>query len=772
MLGDIPAMLAALNEASEHALAAGRKTLADDCRIFEIGFWLRQHGNPAKAREVQSRRSRSFASDLPGRNAAGIINGLIDLEWRLSGHQPADAAITALLDATRKEAACHVRLTVTATLLSVLSGNGLQSYAEELVELLIAGFERLPDAIARSVYPLILREQRSACQLGERLRRRLVELVLLPEQPTSMLGIQASPSDHAWAGIAHAHLLRCIGCHAEARLLTERAAGYFNSVQSLTGLREIWYLQALLNAVRIPAAAVPNVLARFDGEPAALRDMIAIEQAELASRIGARDTARAWMGYVDLQRLRGWPSHYRPRALLTTAMLSRDAATKQNLFTEAEACYRELEDQRGVDFCRKLLGQINIFQPPSNSQVVWSANHYQKVLITRQAVETFYANLELKAAWENETVPWMLVKALSESPERLADWGFDTLMAIGAPGDRVIETDHLGPAALPWEFARFGPKEKMSSELLYRGVQNERYPVQWLQQGLRILGFEPGPVDGIVGPRTQEAYRQLRQQLGQEALNPHDRKQVIRERLAQIQQGSDAPGKQRLAKFRQRPRAVILQASVDSQQASRRGLWFSGSPLAKVYEDCGFECRIFQGEDMDSVLIDEGKRHPPDLVHIYAPYAESRSSGDVGPDFGCKLQAHKPRAGAFVTVPIPLLILDGPGEPEPAERMRQIMLRNASGTLFAQRLDCPNVLAFGLASEPNLLLLRQVLEGLRRGNSLRMIYHGLTKNNPEIGFEDLKFLLGSNGPNGSLAAALWTADPDLSVPLGWYREQS
>jgi len=42
----------------------------------------------------------------------------------------------------------------------------------------------------------------------------------------------------------------------------------------------------------------------------------------------------------------------------------------------------------------------------------------------------------------------------------------------------------------------------------------QRYDVRWLQQSLQELGYDPGPIDGIMGPRTQAAVAAFQQNSG------------------------------------------------------------------------------------------------------------------------------------------------------------------------------------------------------------------------------------------------------------------
>ena len=41
-----------------------------------------------------------------------------------------------------------------------------------------------------------------------------------------------------------------------------------------------------------------------------------------------------------------------------------------------------------------------------------------------------------------------------------------------------------------------------------------KYDVRWVQQGLQQLGFDSGPIDGIMGPRTQMAISAFQQAHG------------------------------------------------------------------------------------------------------------------------------------------------------------------------------------------------------------------------------------------------------------------
>lgn len=51
--------------------------------------------------------------------------------------------------------------------------------------------------------------------------------------------------------------------------------------------------------------------------------------------------------------------------------------------------------------------------------------------------------------------------------------------------------------------------QTIAPELFGTPQITQTYDVRWLQTGLKTLGYDPGPIDGIMGPRTTAAIKQF-----------------------------------------------------------------------------------------------------------------------------------------------------------------------------------------------------------------------------------------------------------------------
>ena len=56
--------------------------------------------------------------------------------------------------------------------------------------------------------------------------------------------------------------------------------------------------------------------------------------------------------------------------------------------------------------------------------------------------------------------------------------------------------------------------QKIAPELAAPTPQETKYDVRWLQQSLESLGYDPGPIDGVMGPRTQAAIVEFQRNSG------------------------------------------------------------------------------------------------------------------------------------------------------------------------------------------------------------------------------------------------------------------
>lgn len=80
----------------------------------------------------------------------------------------------------------------------------------------------------------------------------------------------------------------------------------------------------------------------------------------------------------------------------------------------------------------------------------------------------------------------------------------------GSPGNPIPANGPVPPRPIPDGQPQGG--QSMATDLLRRGARGDR--VRQLQQFLKDQGIDPGPIDGIFGPRTERAVRSFQQQAG------------------------------------------------------------------------------------------------------------------------------------------------------------------------------------------------------------------------------------------------------------------
>lgn len=98
----------------------------------------------------------------------------------------------------------------------------------------------------------------------------------------------------------------------------------------------------------------------------------------------------------------------------------------------------------------------------------------------------------------------------------------------------------------------------------------------------------------------------------------------------------------------------------------------------------------------------------------------------------------------------PLLILDGPGPETPHEHMRQIILRNAAGTLLASQTRFSNIIGLPLEEE-----------ACMKPDGYMAFFQALTQQKTFL--ESLQAFADSSDLDIARRLALWSADPDLTL---------
>lgn len=795
MLYDIYAASAALADARGLFMKAGETSRAASCHASEAAFWLHLHGNFARASRALDQRKRSVYGITDRDDPDALPEKLLELELVMRSENPPTAPydFSSLIDEAEQSTRLYDRVNCAMTLFSVLEPPALEKHCNRLARLLIDAFEQMPDSLARANYPWLLRNLRHRIKLDRGLEQSLVDLVSIPDAPELLFGREAGASDGAWAALAQGYLLRFIGRVDKAGKMADLAEHHFSRIGSLSGLREVWHLNAECER-RVPTA---DDFQAYRGQASYLDFVVSVEQAEHSIERNDIDSAEQWMHEVDLKRLYELPTHFAPRAMVVLAKLAQARANGKSveaLLLRAEKAYESLADHRNAAQCRADLDRLrkgtitNIDSVGSKwkSQIstgtgnipvhddietAWPLFPRQVLSLSEtpawiDALAEFGSavsppSLRKKILRQHETAPFELIEAAAKHPNLLAGPVFEHLAATelspGSPCDLAISADALTGAGIPWELARLNHDTWSAHHfrLLYRTVRNSDYRIQWLQRALRVAADSSLAVDGLWGPQTAAALYSFRQQTGIE-----DERKLKRELGSAFRQRRKA---------QEPPMAIILQSTTEQQRSGQRGIQFVGSMLPRLYEKLGFRCQIFFGLDLPGFFSEWQHGDLPALIHIYAPYVDSPSLGGVLPDFGDVYTQHsKLRAGNARERPnefrVPLIILDGPAELEPSEHMLQIFLRNAAATLLALDPSFPNILGLGLDHQTDLRAMEKLLAAILEGKSFRDIYFNLVKDGPVQEAEGLN-MDNLFQATGKLAPALWSADPDLSILL-------
>jgi hypothetical protein len=362
-LADIHGYVAAIEDAIGLFLRANHSAQATYCQNMYAAFWLRHHGNFERARRALDEYARSVhsatANDDPQALHDNVIRFEIDLRSNLGSSAPMDEYIHAsLLEEAERSSKPHNRIEAALALFAHLTPGSLSESAARIASLLIDSFERMPDALARANYPWLLRDVRHQVTLDSKLVDWIEALIVIREPTSELLGQKTTDTDRAWASLAHAHLLRFIGRSNAARPMVEFAENCFRRLRSLTGLREVWHLNASCGWRRHR----PDELQPFHGKAETLQMFIAVEQAEHA--VLSKDFARAndWMTHIDIQPIFELPTNFAPRAKIILAELAQvgvrhDSAV--DLFQNARKAFESLGDQRSAYACNQAIQSLS-----------------------------------------------------------------------------------------------------------------------------------------------------------------------------------------------------------------------------------------------------------------------------------------------------------------------------------------------------------------------------------------------------------------------------
>jgi tetratricopeptide (TPR) repeat protein len=292
----------------------------------------------------------------------------------------------------------------------------------------------------------------------------------------------------------------------------------------------------------------------------------------------------------------------------------------------------------------------------------------------------------------------------------------------------------------PWEFffLRTAQRRFAFRDATTEPSHNES--IRWVQLCLAKAGYEV-VVDGIYGPQTARALKAFATAMAVEGTVA-----AVRPRLRGLDVHSDSLSA---------PMILIVQRNLEEERLSARGHGAFGIELEFVYRRYGFESlrtpRIDPAEFGAMLLAIR-----PAVIHIVSGFFSD--GGDVFLDLGRKDSAP---TGALLSAARldsllrgwprhlmhPLIVLEAVRPPDPAERFRQLLLRNMfAAQLFANgKVRGVLGVGFGVTPEP---AVRTLAAGLSERRSLRELYTALL---------DAEF----TPPPSMLPASLFTTDPDL-----------
>lgn|GEM_PF-917879 len=322
-----------------------------------------------------------------------------------------------------------------------------------------------------------------------------------------------------------------------------------------------------------------------------------------------------------------------------------------------------------------------------------------------------------------------LVEPLAYSRESLLAHLRDSLAPLGAlPGPYLeVRTSRGALASIPWEAVLPGAAYRT---IYRRPIQPVpiRDTVLMLQEAVQRSGRDI-IIDGIYGPQTDSLLKAF-----------GDDPREARARLL-----AEHPPKEK-------PQVLIIQASVERQQVTKRGHSNFGVEMPAEYIRCGVEVvRLNEPEQLALVGL-PGFR--PTLVHLVTAFQESTRTGEVCLDFGGMESTITPSAldgwlrrisGAGLH---PFVLVEAVLPPDPYDQARQALLRNAFCDELFRFGNTRGVLAAGLA-DPFVLrdAVRRMADAAAERRSAADLYRGLA---------ELPLLL---------PPALFTLDPE--IPVAW-----
>jgi hypothetical protein len=327
--------------------------------------------------------------------------------------------------------------------------------------------------------------------------------------------------------------------------------------------------------------------------------------------------------------------------------------------------------------------------------------------------------------------------------------------------------------AFPWELLAVDPRAPLPLGTqpgvghVWRSRSDtvSRARVSWAQRALAVvLGWQMF-ADGIAGPNTRRALAAFQEQQRLPVTGNLDRptRLVLRDQRRRLL-GGPAPSR----------RVLLLESAEQDEVRSARGYRSVGIDLTALYASEGFDAHALREPDLNAIR-EVLQRQGCGILHVSAPIAESRSSGELFLQLGSASTLERAATvlgpsslgavlkAASVGRPAPLVIVDVPRPPTLSEAARQLVLRNVFAAKLSTAGAVPAVLAAGLAPPK---IRHRVSSGLvamlaSRPPPGQLVRYLRKTENAAIGAWDPELLLGT------ACVALFTDDPELD-PTDWF----
>jgi hypothetical protein len=317
-------------------------------------------------------------------------------------------------------------------------------------------------------------------------------------------------------------------------------------------------------------------------------------------------------------------------------------------------------------------------------------------------------------------------------------------------------------SALPWELARTG-ENRLLGEIFQSVSRTSQQTapwhdtIKWVQLAANLLLEKQIKVDGIDGPITRAAVREL--QLLFQIDEPGG--QLSRETIKKIREAqSEAMRGERL-------RAVIVQPGEELGVQQYRGFEQTVLDLERFYSSHNIEAVTFSAIEWrmrEKELLDLG----PQILHLIVRMEQDSRGGRISIDLGDRHSKMSSSLNAREINSVlkklpddrmrPLVILDLSRPPGITEAVRQLLLRNQFATQLFNLENTGGVLATGLARpQEQEEILNRLLSGLGRGQSRGSVVSEIRRAGGNQQGDKMDDAIGTQ------CAMLLTLDPALPV---------